>query len=414
MFEHGGTVLAAARRYGIAPEEWLDLSTGVNPRGWPVPELPPEVWRALPQGEDGLAEVAAEYYASPLPLPVAGSQAATQALPALRPPCRVGIPALSYGEHARAWARHGHRVTLLAPEGLVQAAEGCEVLVVCNPDNPSGRRIPAAVLLDWRTRMARRGGWLVVDEAFADADPGDSLARRAGLPGLVVLRSLGKFFGLAGVRVGFILAWPELLLRLEELLGPWSVSGPGRRVAAAALGDRDWQADARVRLRHDSQRLAALLARHGLASAGATELFQWVVTGQAAALHESLARQAILTRFFARPASLRFGLPGEEADWQRLERALIRNAKRPRPSPPGGRARREGERQSPSPLPEPERRESACPEEPQCPQKLNEGATAFRPWGCCACCWPCRPGPRSACGTTPATWCAWHSRPGAS
>jgi cobalamin biosynthetic protein CobC len=336
VLEHGGALLAAARRYGIAPEEWLDLSTGVNPRGWPVPGLPREAWRALPQEEDGLARAAAEYYGSPLPLPVAGSQAAIQALPALRAPCRVGIPALSYGEHARAWARHGHRVTHLAPEGLGQAAGECEVLVVCNPDNPSGRRIPAATLLNWRERLARRGGWLVVDEAFADADPGDSLARHTGEPGVVVLRSLGKFFGLAGARVGFALAWPELLRRLEKQLGPWAVNGPGRWVALAALRDEIWQAAARARLRADSRRLAALLQAHGLAPAGATDLFQWVVTGEAAALHESLARQAILTRPFAQPASLRFGLPGQEADWHRLERTLIKHAKRHRPSPPRG------------------------------------------------------------------------------
>jgi cobalamin biosynthetic protein CobC len=162
----------------------------------------------------------------------------------------------------------------------------------------------------------------VVDEAFMDATPEYSLCRHSARPGLIVLRSLGKFFGLAGARVGFVYAQPALLAQLHSLLGPWTVNAPARRVAAAALADRAWQAAMRQRLTAEGARLQALLARHGLESDGGCALFQWVRTPRARGVHETLARQGILTRLFAEPSSLRFGLPGREADWARLEVAL--------------------------------------------------------------------------------------------
>ncbi len=155
-----------------------------------------------------------------------------------------------------------------------------------------------------------------------DAAPEHSLASVAGTPGLVVLRSLGKFFGLAGARVGFVLAWPELLLQIEERLGPWTVAGPARWVAQHALADFAWQETARRDLIAASQRLATLLTCHGLNPAGGTALFQWVPTPAAVAIQAHLARQGIWVRRFDSPSALRFGLPGGEEEWRRLDAAL--------------------------------------------------------------------------------------------
>lgn len=322
MLEHGGNILQAARRYAIPPQDWLDLSTGINPLGWPVPALPAETWRRLPETDDGLTEAAAAYYGTPLLLPVAGSQAAIQWLPALRPASRVGILRPSYLEHAHAWARHGHRLIELDERAIAPALNDLDVLVLCHPNNPSGYRFAPETLLDWRARLAAHGGWLVVDEAFVDAEPALSIIPQVGAPGLIVLRSLGKFFGLAGARVGFVAAWPALLAQMQEQLGPWTVNGPARWIAHHALQDTAWQRQTRDRLRRDSARLAALLARHDLAPAGGTALFQWICTDRAAEWHDALARQGILTRLFAAPASLRCGLPGADCEWTRLESAL--------------------------------------------------------------------------------------------
>ncbi|HKJ70826.1 MAG TPA: threonine-phosphate decarboxylase CobD, partial [Gammaproteobacteria bacterium] len=284
----------AARRYGIPADEWLDLSTGINPVGWPVPPLPPECWQRLPEADDGLDEAAAAYYGTDQLLAVAGSQAAIQALPRLRPPSTVAILSPAYAEHRRAWEGAGHAVRPVAAEAVAEAVPEVDVLVLVHPNNPTGATFPRERLRQWHGELAARGGWLVVDEAFMDATPEASLAPEAGREGLVVLRSLGKFFGLAGVRVGFVLAWPALRTALEAALGPWAVSHPAREVARRALADRPWQERTRARLAGEGPRLRDLLAGHGLPPAGGTTLFQWVPTHRAEAVHGALAQQGIL------------------------------------------------------------------------------------------------------------------------
>ncbi len=322
MLEHGGRLRRAAQRYGIAYEQWLDLSTGVNPTSWCGIDVPRAAWARLPEDDDGLIADAQRYFGVPHILPVAGSQAAIMHLPRLRAPGTVGVLAPSYAEHEFRWREAGHEVTSIAIEDIPSVADSFDVLVLVNPNNPTGERIARVQLLEWHGRLAARGGWLVVDEAFADADPSDSVASCTDRKGLIVLRSLGKFFGLAGARVGFVLTAPETLRALEERLGPWTIAGAARFMAQNALADRSWQNAMRVHLNAQSARLVALLRRRGLTPAGGCSLFQWVPTTSAAGIHEALARTGILTRLFDVPSGLRFGLPGRDADWIRLEHAL--------------------------------------------------------------------------------------------
>ncbi|MCE1242938.1 threonine-phosphate decarboxylase CobD [Oryzomicrobium sp.] len=364
MLEHGGRLHAASLRYGIPRQDWLDLSTGINPAVYPLPTIPPEAWQRLPEGDDGLEAAArAAYGADPAAavLALPGSQAAIQALPALRPASSVAVLAPTYAEHPYAWETrtgHGssHRLATFAADGLLEAAARHDVVVLGNPNNPDGTRFSRAALLDAARLLQARGGWLVVDEAFADAD---SLAGGAGAadatddgsvapfagspayPGLIVLRSLGKFYGLAGARVGFVLLAPALAARLAEALGPWPVAGPSRWAARAALADGAWQRRAAADLGRAAARLANLLAPLGPVAGCA--LFQTLTLGpeQAAALYDHLARRGLLARLFAPQGRVRFGLPsatsansgdsgdsGNPADlphsaaWQRLARAL--------------------------------------------------------------------------------------------
>lgn len=321
---HGGRLRAAARRYGIPVDQWLDLSTGINPQAWPVPPVPASVWQRLPEDDDGLLAAAQVFYGTREILPVAGSQAAIQCLPDIcgDRPCRVGVLHPAYAEHAYAWHRAGHVVVPLAVTEIEAALPTLDVLVIVNPNNPTGTCFVPETLLVWHARLAARRGWLIVDEAFIDATPQCSLAPFSAQRGLVVLRSLGKFFGLAGARVGFALAAQSLLEHLALRLGPWTLTGPARLIAEGALLDRVWQDATRQRLTHAARRLADLLGRAGLVPAGGSALFQWVVTTRARHIHEQLAQRAILTRLFDAPLSLRFGLPGNAADWQRLKIAL--------------------------------------------------------------------------------------------
>jgi cobalamin biosynthetic protein CobC len=322
MLEHGGRLVAAAARYGIPASEWLDLSTGIAPFGYPLPAMPEHVWRRLPE-DDSLEAIAAAYYGNPSLLAVAGSQAAIQALPMLFRSGSAALLAPTYGEHPAAWERAGHQVTRFAANDLETVCATADTVIVCNPNNPTAHRYAPTRLLDAAAILAARGGWLLVDEAFMDATPEHSVAAAAGgaAPNLVVLRSLGKFFGLAGARVGFVIGESTLLDRLRETLGPWAVAGPGRWAAKLALADAGWQARQRLQLNQTSLWLGSLLQAHGLEGAS-TALYHYVVTPRAATIHAACAQRGILLRQFDDPPALRFGLPGDETDWQRLAAAL--------------------------------------------------------------------------------------------
>jgi cobalamin biosynthetic protein CobC len=322
MLEHGGRLLRAAREYGIPTERWLDLSTGISPFAWPVPSIPALLWQRLPEDDDGLVELACAYYGARHLLPVAGSQAAIQALPVLRGPSRVGVISPGYNEHAHAWQRAGHAVDTLSAATLLAEVSRFDVIVLIHPNNPGGDRFDRATLLACHETLATRGGWLIVDEAFMDATPDDSLCSEAWREGLIVLRSCGKFFGLAGARAGFVAAPSALLESLRDRLGPWTLSGPARFVLKQALADVTWHAAAREWLHTTSDRLASLLSRHGMTPTAGCAFFQWWRDTRAEAVHVVLAKQGILTRLFTDPASLRFGLPVDDTAFQRLDEAL--------------------------------------------------------------------------------------------
>jgi cobalamin biosynthetic protein CobC len=324
MLEHGGRLLAASLRYGIPSSEWLDLSTGINPLGWPVPPLPPDCWQRLPQDDDGLEAEAACYYGSDGLLPVPGSQAAIQLLPGLFPSASVACLVPIYNEHPLAWAKAGHRVLALEYATLAQAlATDTPVVVLCNPNNPTAELHSRSAVLAAADELQRRGGWLVVDEAFTDPQPENSVAALAGsaaAPNLIVLRSLGKFFGLAGARVGFVFAAPEILASLREAVGPWALAGPSREVAKRALADRAWQTETRQELSALSRRLQQLLAPLG--HVAATQLFATVTTNHAHLLVKHFGERGILVRHYDPQPLLRFGLPASDATWKRLAAAI--------------------------------------------------------------------------------------------
>lgn len=325
MLEHGGKLIQAARRYNIPVEEWVDLSTGLNPLPWPVSRVPMDAWSHLPDDDDDLMKVACDYYDGKQGLPVAGSQAAIQIFPRLREQSsRIGVLEPAYAEHAHAWKTSGFSVTPLPAADIDQAVDQHDVILLVNPNNPTGECFSIEQCLNWHARLQERAGWLIVDEAFIDSTPEHSLVGYSQREGLIVLRSLGKFFGLAGARVGFVFAEQGLLTKLAALLGPWPISGPSRYIAKSALCDTKWQAETRNQLMHQRQRLQQLLISYGLAPDGGTTLFQWIKRTDACVIHQQLAEQGVLTRLFHKPASLRFGLPGSESDWQRLEQALSR------------------------------------------------------------------------------------------
>jgi cobalamin biosynthetic protein CobC len=327
---HGGRIGQARRRFPGAPEPFIDLSTGINPVPYPVPALPTASFARLPEPEalETLQEAAARAYGVADPAMVVaapGTQILIDLLPRLWPMRRVCVLGPTYAEHEAAWKRAGTAVVGI--RGLDQVGDA-EILVVCNPNNPDGHRIPPPQLLALADRLAGRRGLLVVDEAFGDLEPeGSSLApflpHPAPYPGIVILRSFGKTYGLAGLRLGFALAAPERAAEIRTALGPWAVSGPALLIGAQALADRGWLEAARRRLEGGVARLDRILCEAGLGVIGGTLLFRLAQSASAATVFERLGRAGILVRRFDyRPDWLRFGLPGPETDWARLRAAL--------------------------------------------------------------------------------------------
>lgn len=325
---HGADLARARVLYGDPPEGWLDLSTGINPQGWPVGEaverLGAAVWRDLPAVEPAVLDCFERCY-GPGTWPVAGSQAVIQALPRvwrrLRGIASVEVQTPGYGEHAARWALEGHAVQCRTSEQLGRSR--AQVVVVMQPNNPTGERCTEARLHE----LAAACELLVIDAAFADASDADRDMHMP--PNGIVLRSLGKFFGLGGLRVGAVTApgpWRDALV---AELGPWAVNGPGLQLAAAALRDEGWQQAARRWLAGQSLALGHVLARHGLAHTG-TALFRTVCTRHARCMHEGLAREGIWTRLFELQSepqpyhAVRFGLPAGQPGLRRLDDALAK------------------------------------------------------------------------------------------
>ncbi|MFC0206316.1 aminotransferase class I/II-fold pyridoxal phosphate-dependent enzyme [Novosphingobium soli] len=324
FLHHGGRLAEAAARFGGAPGDWLDLSTGLNPVSWPLDRAPPCDWSALPDpGALAALEHAAgrSFGADPAVVcAVPGSETALRLLGLLLgAPGRALVPA--YRTHAEAFATS-------RPIAFGETPARAETVVLANPNNPDGALRSSAEILDWSTRIAGAGGWLVVDEAFADCHPEASVAAQAGVrPELIVLRSFGKFFGLAGLRLGFLLGPPPLLARVRALVGSWPVHAGALAIGRAAYADAAWIAATRAELPRRAAALDAVLRRHGLMPQGACPLFRYVTGCDAAGLFERLAAARILTRPFSeRPDALRLGVPAASAALARLDRALAHGA----------------------------------------------------------------------------------------
>ena len=319
MPEHGGNLDLVLQRFGGDARDWIDLSTGINRQPYPVGELPADCWSALPSKSalTSLHQAAQIAYGTSAPiLATNGAQAAIQWLPQLASRGAARILAPTYNEYAAVFSAAGWQVTDISdPEALA----GADIAVLANPNNPDGKRYEPERLLALLPRVGR----LVVDESFADAIPTLSLVSDAGCPGLLILRSFGKFFGLAGLRLGFVIGSDADIAALSAMAGPWPISGPAIAIGARALSDREWAKSTSARLARDCQRLDAEVAQIGWALAGGTPLFRLYETGDSTGAQERLARSRIWSRVFPYHSGwLRLGLPGNEAEWARLSAAL--------------------------------------------------------------------------------------------
>ncbi len=349
--QHGGALNQAIEQATTVTTQWLDLSTGINPNGWPVPEMPGHVYNRLPEKNDGLLQAARDYYQFHDILPVAGSQEAIQLLPFIfhnadpfGAGLRIGIISPGYAEHEFHWRKNNFISLHLNRDNVDQVIDSLDILLLINPNNPTGELLDIETLKRWQQRLRKNNAYLIIDEAFMDGAPKKTVLGKLPVDNLIVLRSVGKFFGLAGVRCGFVFAAPEIIALLEYHQGPWSVSGPTRYLVTQALQDKNWIKQNRKTLKKDSKRLKKLLKKTLLASDDrallrGTILFKTLYIDSAKQIYEYLAAQGILVRLLDKRClcqscssqfrqlnadynGIRFGLPADEVQWQRLEAAL--------------------------------------------------------------------------------------------
>lgn len=306
--DHGGGLDAAIARFGGTRSSWLDLSTGINPVSYPLPKLSADAWTALPDEKalHMLLDRARSYWQVPKGaaiLAAPGASALIAQLPRLVQPGRVAIPEPTYNEHAAAFRA----------AGWTMGDSGMDALVVVHPNNPDG--------LMWHEKLIA-APFNIIDESFCDVTPNESLVHLAGRKGTVVLKSFGKFWGLAGMRLGFAIGDPDLLAQLSETLGPWAVSGPAIQIGAEALADLQWADDARARLEIDANRLDGLLLSKGAKVVGGTPLFRLYEVQDAKAAQDHLAKHHVWSRVFPYSDNwLRLGLPHPQR-WGQLEAAF--------------------------------------------------------------------------------------------
>lgn len=325
--QHGGDLSLAIDRFGGQQDDWLDLSTGINPHAYPLPaRISSKTWQQLPgqNALDLLLGAARKAYGCPESLDIVagpGTQLLISLLPQLLPEGDVAIAAPTYGSHSAVWTREGR--TPVAFSNVYALPDNASIVLLVNPNNPDGRLVDVKSLLAIAETLTRRGGYLVVDEAFADIMPGASLLPHISNENVVILRSFGKFFGLAGLRLGFLAGPPVLTQKISARLESWAVSGPALEIGRSALCDTNWQENMVRQLADEMADLTIALSEQGLGVFGGTPLYALAAVRKATAMHEALARRRIWTRIFDyAPTWLRIGLPGSKDQLDRLSNAL--------------------------------------------------------------------------------------------
>jgi len=320
---HGGRIEAARTFFPLAPQPWIDLSTGINPRPWSGQRADKAALSRLPDPSATAALEAAAAHAfgcdSSSVAAVPGADIGLRLLPWLMKAKHVSIVSPTYAGHADAWIAAGAHIHMIGLSSLPFC--DTEVLIVVNPNNPDGAILEKGDLLRAAARQKARGGWMIVDESFADTMPEISVAPEAS-DRLIVLRSFGKFFGLPGARLGFILGSPDFLAAVRSVTGDWPVSADAVQLGRLAYADQDWQSRTRKRLKAAATRFDAELHQNGFTVIGGTPLFRLVSHPDAAGVFQRLARAGILVRpFDCDPNWLRFGVP-DRAVWARVTAAL--------------------------------------------------------------------------------------------
>ena len=309
---HGGNVYRAARELGLNGSGVLDFSASINPLGMPpaarhaIKAWVGDVLHYPDTQSTRLKEAISECYGlDPAGvIPGNGSTELIYLIPRALQPKKVVIASPTFSEYERACRLSGAKVEhfpllpkefLPEPDAFMRAMKNADMAFFCNPGNPSGAVLPRQGVLTLASLAKKNNCVLVVDEAFMDFCPEHSVLGEQG-DHLVVLRSLTKFYALAGLRVGFSHMPKMLMSRIMRYKEPWSVNVLAERAALAVLAETGFVRRSRDYVRRERGLLETKLEALGFVVFPSEANYLLIETSKAVQLVKGLYKRGILVR----------------------------------------------------------------------------------------------------------------------
>jgi len=316
--QHGGDIDLAIKKYGGKREDWVDLSTGINGTSYPWQESINVELRNLPSNKIlmNLEKAAARAYKiaeSADTAAVSGAQQIINLLPICLKSCNsVTILGPTYSEYEKAFKSSGIKTQTVSE---VSKLSSSDIAIIVNPNNPTGKVIADEMLED----LSKKVRILIIDESFKMF----STRRTLNFSNIIQINSLGKFFGLAGIRLGFVSGPSDFIKAVKEMLGPWPVSSLAAEIGIVALNDRVWISEMEKLLVTESNALHEACNSRNWELVGRTSLFHTYATSSCLEVEKQFAAHGIWVRTFDYSETwVRLGIPTSENQWERVKQAL--------------------------------------------------------------------------------------------
>ena len=305
--EHGGDIDNAIKKYGGNKDDWIDLSTGINPNHYPYKLINIRELQNLPYKNDidNLNKLAKKYFQTTACVrAVSGAQGGINILPFLLPNKTVSILSPTYNEYQNVFSNSLKKI--INVKNLSELKKS-QIAIICNPNNPDGKLYSNDNLL----KISKSVEYLIIDESFIDQYPRKSLSHKLDdQTNILILRSFGKFFGLAGIRLGFLISNKEIDKKIQFLIGNWPISNVAINVASKALIDHVWIMNTISFLKEGSYFLDCLASEINWKVVGGTNLYRLYETPNAHDAQNKLANFKIWSRRFSYSKKwIRLGIP---------------------------------------------------------------------------------------------------------
>ena len=315
---HGGDIDLAIKKYGGEREDWIDLSTGINGTSYPWQQSIKFELRNLPSNKllvnlERAASAAYKVAENTETAAVSGAQQIISLLPiCLKSYNSVAILGPTYNEYEKAFKSSGIKAQTVSE---VSKLSSSDIAIIVNPNNPTGKVIAEEILDD----LSKKVRILIIDESFKTF----SSRRIQKFENVIQINSLGKFFGLAGVRLGFVSGPSDFIKSVRRMLGPWPISSIAAEIGTIALNDNTWISEMEKILLEGSNVLHKACSTKNWKLVGKTNLFHTYATSSSLEVEKQFAAHYIWIRTFDYSETwVRLGIPTSKYEWTRVRQAL--------------------------------------------------------------------------------------------